>query len=103
MNEAMERKLDAALERLAADYRQSIDEWKSDRRNAFKDGRMLGYYELKEACLSSLNAGGGWKELCEEVRRRFEMAKTEWRGDRANRFKDGRMLACFEILQLFPA
>ena len=85
------------LMRVAEKYAHVIDEWKADRVNPFKDGRMLGYYEGKSLILNELDKGRPLTELKEQLRTRLQIAKAEWRGDRANRFKDGRLLAWFEL------
>lgn len=103
MNCDFETSVDAFLEKIAEKYSVVKAEWKADRRNTFKDGRFLGYYEAKEAILKSLGAEESSENLLEAIAVLYEKAKREWLADRRNPFKDGKFLACFEILNMIPA
>ena len=103
MSAEQERNMNGILEKLAEAYNRSLREWRRDQKNGFKDGHMLGFYEIKEAWLNMLDEGRSPAELRAETRKQFDRAKSEWIRDRKNSFKDGRLLACFEALQLFPA
>lgn len=98
-----ENMINGILEKLAVGYSRAKAEWKTDRKNAFKDGRFLAYYEAKEMVLNRLTEEEAFNGVLEEVARLYTSAKAEWLADRRNPFKDGRFLACFEILNMFSA
>ena len=98
-----ETMINGMLEKLARGYNIAKAEWKADRRNPFKDGRFLAYYEAKEAILNCLNADGPISNAMEEISRRFNLAKADWKADRRNPFKDGKLLGYFEVLKQFSA
>ncbi|MBQ8972957.1 MAG: hypothetical protein IJ074_07765 [Clostridia bacterium] len=95
-----EGRINELLSRLAEGYRRSMEDWKSDRENAFKDGRFLGYYEGKETILRCLEGETDREGLLNALSARFQRIKREWTLDKTNRFKDGKLLAYYEILQL---
>lgn len=103
MDANMETMVNAMLEKLAKGYGIAKAEWKADRKNAFKDGRFLAYYEAKEAVLKCLDAGESITAALDELRRRFNAAKNEWMADKRNAFKDGKLLGYFEVLKQAPA
>ena len=41
--------------------------------------------------------------MLEKFSRGYDCAMEEWKADRRNPFKDGRFLACFEVLKMIPA
>ena len=98
-----ETMINNVLEKIAAGYNAARAEWKADRKNAFKDGKFLAYYEAKETVLKDLSCEDAFNDALEELARLYTRAKAEWLADRRNPFKDGRFLACFEILNMFPA
>ena len=98
-----EMRIDGALEEIARGYTAAKRDWKADRRNLFKDGRFLAYYEAREAILRALNADGAIGAAFEEIRRRYAQCKEDWKRDRRNPFKDGKFLAYFEMLLMIPA
>lgn len=98
-----ESRINGALERIARGYARAKADWKADRRNPFKDGRFLAYYEARQAVLRRLDADGAVGAAFEEIRRRYAQAKEDWKRDRRNPFKDGRFLAYFEMLRDIPA
>lgn len=91
------------LERLARGYSIAKAEWKADRKNAFKDGKFLAYYEAKELVLRYMNCEDPLCSALEELACLYSRAKREWLADKRNPFKDGKFLACFEILNMIPA
>ena len=103
MDHNFETMIDDVLEKLAKGYNAAKAEWKADRKNAFKDGRFLAYYEAKEMVLKDLSSEDSFNNALEELALLYSRAKADWLADRRNSFKDGRFLACFEILNLFPA
>lgn len=103
MENNFETIVNALLEKLAQGYANAKAEWQADRRNPFKDGRFLGYYEAKEALLKHLNAEETLNNALEELVVLYNRAKAEWKADKKNLFKDGKFLACFEILNMIPA
>lgn len=103
MDSNIENLINSILEKLARGYDAAKAEWKADKRNAFKDGKFLGYYEAKEAILKVLDAGDAIDSALEEIAILYNRAKAEWKADRKNQFKDGKFLACFEILNMIPA
>ena len=98
-----EGRINGALERIARGYTRAKADWKADRRNLFKDGKFLAYYEAREAIVRCLDADGAVGSAFEEIRRRYAQAKEDWKRDRRNPFKDGRFLAYFEMLRAIPA
>lgn len=103
MDGNLECTINSILERIALGYNAARAEWKADRRNAFKDGRFLAYYEAKEALLKRLDSSDAQEGMLEEIARMYSRAKADWLADRRNPFKDGKFLACFEILNMVPA
>ncbi|MEE1199454.1 MAG: hypothetical protein U0L09_02270 [Christensenellales bacterium] len=99
MENVRERKINAFLEGLAQRYSNAKQEWKADRRNPFKDGRFLAYYEIRETVLKRIEEES-FSELFNEIAGKFAAVKREWIADRRNLFKDGRLLAYFEVLKL---
>lgn len=99
----LENAIDTFLENIAEKYSMVKAEWKADRKNPFKDGRFLAYYEAKEAILKSLDEEESVESAFEVIAELYEKAKKEWMADRRNPFKDGKFLACFEILNMVPA
>lgn len=99
----IENIINGILEKLACGYEIAKAEWKADKRNAFKDGKFLGYYEAKEVILKVLDAGDAVENALEEIAILYNKAKEEWKADRKNPFKDGKFLACFEVLNMIPA
>lgn len=96
--------INSVLEKIADGYNAAKAEWKADKRNAFKDGKFLAYYEAKEAFLKCLNdADDSLNAALEEIARLYSKAKEDWKADRKNLFKDGKFLAYFEILNMVPA
>lgn len=102
MENNFEAMINGFLEKIADGYNHAKSEWKADRRNPFKDGRFLAYYEAKEAVLKALESDVTLEGVLEEIARRYNAAKEEWKADRRNPFKDGKFLACFEILHMIP-
>lgn len=102
MENNVEMILNGILEKIAKGYVNAKREWKADRRNAFKDGKFLAYYEVKEAVKKYLDNENGLNALLEEIATRYNKAKEEWKADRCNAFKDGRFLAYFEMLRMIP-
>ena len=103
MNSMVEEKINAMLEAIAQGYANAIRDWKADKKNPFKDGRMLAYYEAKETLMKYLDAEAPLKEAFEEINRRYNTAKSEWLADKKNTFKDGKFLGYFEVLKVLPA
>lgn len=95
--------IDGILEKIAEGYVRAKNEWLADKKNLFKDGRFLGYFEAKEAILRHLTAEDALNNALEELVNLYNRAKNEWKADRRNPFKDGKFLACFEILNMIPA
>lgn len=95
--------INGILEKLARGYEIAKAEWKADKRNAFKDGKFLGYYEAKETFMKVLDADDAIESVLEEIAILYNKAKEEWKADRKNPFKDGKFLACFEVLNMIPA
>ena len=91
------------LEKIAQGYTCARREWLADRKNLFKDGRLLGYYEAKEAMMRTMNAEKSLNDALETIAELYSRAKNEWLADRRNAFKDGKFLACYEILNMVPA
>lgn len=102
MESNFEMILNGVLEKIANGYSIAKREWKADRRNMFKDGRFLAYYEVKEAIRNMQDSENAVDVLFEEIARRFAAAKEEWKADRRNPFKDGKFLGYFEILNMIP-
>ncbi len=102
MDGNFEMMINTVLEKIAQGYTAAKNEWLADKRNAFKDGKFLAYYEAKEALNRALNAED-FDGALEEIARLYNRAKVEWKADRKNLFKDGKFLACFEILNMIPA
>ena len=102
MENNLENMLNGILEKIARGYSNAMRDWKADRRNLFKDGKFLAYYEVKETVLKCLDTEGAINAMFEEIARRFNAAKEEWKADRRNPFKDGRFLGYFEILKMIP-
>ena len=102
MENNVEMILNGILEKIAQGYVSAKREWKADRRNPFKDGKFLAYYEVKEAVQKYMDNENGLNGLLEEIARRYNAAKEEWKADRRNPFKDGRFLAYFEMLRMIP-
>ena len=44
-----EGRINGALERIARGYTRAKADWKADRRNLFKDGKFLAYFEMLRA------------------------------------------------------
>lgn len=103
MDGNLENTINSILEKIALGYNAARAEWKADRKNAFKDGRFLAYYEAKEALLKRLDGGNAQESALEEIAHLYSRAKADWLADRRNPFKDGKFLACFEILNMVPA
>ena len=104
MDNSFESMVNGMLEKFSRGYDCAMEEWKADRRNPFKDGKFLGYYEAKEILTRCLDAGGdAFNAALEELARLYSGAMEEWKADRRNPFKDGRFLACFEVLKMIPA
>ena len=103
MENNLEMIVDSILEKLAVGYQKAHDEWMADKRNAFKDGRFLAYYEAKESILKFVEQELSVAGIIEELTRRFDAAKAEWKADKVNPFKDGRLLGYFELLKIGPA
>ena len=103
MDNNFETVVNSILERIAQGYSNAKADWQADRKNLFKDGRFLGYYEAKEALLKTLNAEETLNNALEELVRLYNRAKADWQADRRNPFKDGKFLACFEVLNMIPA
>lgn len=103
MDSNIENTINSILERIAIGYNAARAEWKADRKNAFKDGKFLAYYEAKEALLKCLNSDDVQESVLEEIAHLYSRAKADWLADRRNPFKDGKFLACFEILNMVPA
>lgn len=103
MDGNFENVINNILEKLAYGYNIAKAEWKADRKNAFKDGRFLAYYEAKEVFIRYLSCDDALNNALEELARLYNRAKTEWLADKRNPFKDGKFLACFEILNMIPA
>ena len=99
----IENIINGILEKLARGYEIAKAEWKADKRNAFKDGKFLGYYEAKETFMKVLDADDAIESVLEEIAILYSKAKEEWKADRKNPFKDGKFLACFEVLNMIPA
>lgn len=103
MENNIETMVNAMLEKVAGGYARAMADWKADKRNPFKDGRFLAYYEAKETLMKVLNADGPLSAAMDELTRRFNAAKADWQADKRNPFKDGRLLGYFEVLKQFPA
>ena len=58
MDSNFENIVNSILEKIAEGYAKAKADWQADRKNLFKDGRFLGYYEAKEALLKQLAADG---------------------------------------------
>jgi len=95
--------INGILEKIAQGYAAAKADWQADRKNLFKDGRFLGYYEAKEALLKNLTAEESLNNALEELVRLYNRAKADWQANRKNPFKDGKFLACFEVLNMIPA
>ena len=95
--------INSALEKIAQGYSRAKAEWKADKRNPFKDGKFVAYFEAKEAILKLLDADLNLNVILEEITKRFNAAKAEWKADKRNPFKDGKFLAYFELLKMLPA
>lgn len=95
--------INGILEKIAEGYAFAKNDWLRDRKNPFKDGRFLGYYEAKEALIRHLNAEESLNNALEDLAALYNRAKAEWSADKRNPFKDGRFLACYEILNMIPS
>ncbi|MBE5807079.1 MAG: hypothetical protein E7317_01905 [Clostridiales bacterium] len=98
-----EYKSDTLLMQIAQKYASAIREWKADRVNPFKDGHMLGIYEGKSLVLNELDEGRTLNEIVAQLKARLQRAKQEWARDRMNPYKDGKLLAWFELVSLAEA
>ena len=103
MDGNLEKVIIGMLEKIAQGYVFAKKEWQADRKNLFKDGRLLGYYEAKEALLRELNEEENLNEALEVLAKLYVRAKNDWLSDKRNAFKDGKFLACYEILNMIPA
>ena len=103
MNGNLDSMINNILEKIAQGYVFARKEWLRDRKNLFKDGKLLGYYEAKETILSALNAEESINSAAEALASLYTRAKSEWLADRRNPFKDGKFLACYEVLNMLPA
>lgn len=103
MDNNFENIVNAMLEKVARGYANAKADWKADKRNPFKDGRFLAYYEAKETLMKCLNADGPVSQAMEEIKRRFDAAKADWKADKHNSFKDGKLLGYFEVLNDMPS
>lgn len=103
MENNIDKIINDVLERLARGYNMAKEEWKADRKNAFKDGRFLAYYEAKEMVMKYMNCEDTLCNALEELAGLYSRAKNEWLADKRNPFKDGKFLACFEIVNMIPA
>lgn len=103
MDNSFDVMFNSMLEKVARGYNAAKNDWKADKLNPFKDGKFLGYYEAKEAILKVLDADGPVAAAFEEIARRYNAAKADWKADKANPFKDGKLLAYFEVIKLIPA
>ena len=65
MDGSIESIINGILERIAQGYASAKAEWQADRRNLFKDGRFLGYYEAKEALIHHLTNEDGLNNALE--------------------------------------
>ena len=52
-----ETMINGMLEKLARGYNIAKAEWKADRRNPFKDGKLLGYFEVLKQFSAACCAG----------------------------------------------
>lgn len=102
MENNLELIINTLLEKLANGYTRAKKDWQADKKNPFKDGKFLGYYEAKETILRILDSEAPLSNAAEEIARRFNQAKADWQADKKNPFKDGKFLAYFEITQLLP-
>lgn len=41
--------------------------------------------------------------MLEKLSQGYNNAMADWKADRHNPFKDGKFLACFEVLKMIPA
>lgn len=103
MENNVEVMINSALEKIAQGYARAKADWKADRRNPFKDGKFLAYFEAKEAILKLLDTEIDPNVILEELTARFNAAKADWKADMKNPFKDGKFLAYFELLKMVPA
>lgn len=103
MDNNFENIVNAMLEKVARGYANAKADWKADKRNPFKDGRFLAYYEAKETLMKCLNADSPVSQAVEEIKRRFDAAKADWKADKHNSFKDGKLLGYFEVLNDMPS
>ena len=46
MDNNFENIVNAMLEKVARGYANAKADWKADKRNPFKDGKLLGYFEV---------------------------------------------------------
>ena len=88
------------MARTAQRYHAALADWNADRKNPFKDGRLLGWYEGRTLIQECQRQQKGAVELRDALQQKLLRAKSEWKKDSTNPFKDGRMLACFEVLQM---
>lgn len=102
MDGNIEAIVNGILEKIAQGYVFAKKEWLADKKNLFKDGKLLGYYEAKEAILCALNAGQSFENALEAIAGLYSRAKNDWLSDKRNAFKDGKFLACYEILNMIP-
>ena len=103
MDSSIENIIGGVLEKIAQGYLRAKKEWLSDKKNRFKDGRLLGYYEAQEAIIRAMNGNESANDTLETLAELYSRAKTDWLSDRRNPFKDGKFLACYEILNMIPA
>ena len=103
MENSIETIVNNMLEKLSQGYNNAMADWKADRRNPFKDGKFLGYYEAKEILIRCLDAGDAFNAALEQLASLYNNAMVDWKADRHNPFKDGKFLACFEVLKMIPA
>lgn len=103
MDSNLDIRINNFLEKLAQGYAFAKNDWLADRRNPFKDGRLLGYYEAKEALLKALSKEEFPNSALEALAELYHRAKIDWLADKRNSFKDGKFLACYEILKMLPA
>ena len=90
-------RINELLEKIALGYQKAKQEWMADRRNTFKDGRLLAYYEAKESVLKLLDSENPLAYIADELQKHFQNAKAEWKADRKNTFKDGKLLGWYEL------
>ena len=103
MNGSIDSMINDILEKIARGYVNTKKEWLADKKNGFKDGKLLGYYEAKEALISALNAEKPLNDVLEILAIQYSRAKADWLSDKRNAFKDGKFLASYEVLNMVPA